>query len=105
MDQTPDDKRRIQIALPENAAYLELLLPQQNIRVTRTVPELPRHLQGADIADAPTDTFPSTPVRYSIYNDPSGFMELETVGGCDFPLLPGTVLSLDTITTLHDIAI
>ena len=53
-------------------------------------------LEAVDIADAAPDVDPAGAVRYSIYNDPSGFMELEAVGGCvKEKLVPGTVLGVN----------
>ena len=90
-----DDKNRIQLALPEKSAFVELLVPEKNLQITRTSLPLAEGLHPVDIADYPPDADPAEPVRYSIYNDPSGFMELETVGGCTRELLPGTVLGVN----------
>ena len=52
-------------------------------------------LHPVDIADAPPDADPSAPVRFSIYNDPSGFMELEVAGGGADRLTPGARLAMN----------
>lgn len=96
----PDSAHRVQLALPEEAAFLELSLPAQKVTVRRTSEPLDDAQRPVDIADAAPDVPPSTPVRYSVYNDPSGFMELETVGGCIFPLTQGTVLRLRSRTVI-----
>ena len=87
-----DRENRIQLALPEKSGFVELLLPEKNLQITRTSAPLADGIMPVDIADYPPDAEPGTPVRFSIYNDSSGFMELETVGGCSAELLPGTRL-------------
>ena len=74
---------------------MELLVPEKNLQITRSSAPLAEGLHAVDIADYPPDTDPGTPVRFSIYNDPSGFMELETVGGCTTELLPGAKLPVN----------
>ena len=56
-----------------------------------------------DIADASPETDPNGEVRFSIYNDPSGFMELEVVGGCTRGLLPGTVLGVNITNVIKQL--
>lgn len=90
-----DDKNRIQLALPEKSSFVELLVPEKNLQITRSSAPLAEGLHAVDIADYPPDADPADPVRYSIYNDPSGFMELETVGGCTDDLVPGAVLDVN----------
>ena len=90
-----DKVNRIQLALPEKSSFVELLIPEKNLQITRTSAPLAANLHAVDIADYPPDADPGTPVRFSIYNDPSGFMELETVGGCTTELLPGTKLPVN----------
>lgn len=90
-----DDKNRIQLALPEKSAFVELIMPEKNLQITRTSAPLADGLHPVDIADYPPDADPETPVRYSIYNDPSGFMELETVGGSPDELTPGAILGVN----------
>lgn len=89
-----DTVDRIQLALPEAAGFVELVLPRSALKITRTSAPLPDGHSPADIADAPGNVPPGAGVRYSIYNDPSGFMELEAAGGCPDKLTPGTVLEL-----------
>ena len=99
----PNDAHRLQLALPEEARFVELVLPQEKLRITRTGEPLESGLQGADIADADPAVPPREAVRYSIYNDPSGFMELEIVGGCKAPLCAGTVLRMRNRTCIAGI--
>ena len=98
-----DDKNRIQLALPEKSSFVELLVPNKNLQITRTSAPLAENLHPVDIADFPPDADPGDPVRYSIYNDPSGFMELETVGGCTDDLVPGTVLGVNMTNVIKAI--
>lgn len=98
-----DDKNRIQLALPEKSSFVELLVPDKNLQITRTSAPLADNLHPVDIADFPPDADPGDPVRYSIYNDPSGFMELETVGGCTDDLVPGTVLGVNMTNVIKAI--
>ena len=96
----PDDARRIQAALPEESRFVRLRLPEKGIEITRTSPPLAPGLTWADIADAAPDRDPAGEVRYSIYNDPSGFMELEVVGGCPETLVAGTILGVDIVNRI-----
>ena len=98
-----DDKNRIQLALPEKSSFVELLVPDKNLQITRTSAPLAENLHPVDIADFPPDADPGDPVRYSIYNDPSGFMELEIVGGCTDDLVPGTVLGVNMTNVIKAI--
>jgi len=98
-----DDKNRIQLALPEKSSFVELLVPDKNLQITRTSAPLAENLHPVDIADFPPDADPGDPVRYSIYNDPSGFMELETVGGSTDDLVPGIVLGVNMTNVIKAI--
>ncbi|MBR7120764.1 MAG: hypothetical protein IKC94_00795 [Lentisphaeria bacterium] len=95
-----DPVNRIQLALPEKSSFVELLMPEKNLQITRTVSPLAEALLPVDIADYPPEADPAEPVRLSIYNDPSGFMELETVGGCTADLIPGTLLEMNTLNVI-----
>ena len=90
-----DPERRIQLALPEAAGFVELLLPGRKLAIRRTSAPLAPGVRPIDIADAPPDAPPASPVRFSIYSDPSGFMELEVAGGCPEELAPGAVLGME----------
>ena len=91
-----DKVNRIQLALPEESRFVELIVPDKKLVISRTSAALCDGLEAVDIADAPVDVKPAGAVRYSIYNDPSGFMELEAVGGCvREKLVPGTVLGVN----------
>ena len=90
-----DPKRRVQLALPEKSSFVELFIPERKLRVRRSSAPLAAGLHPVDIADAPPDAEPSGPVRYSIYNDPSGFMELEVAGGGADRLTPGARIAMN----------
>ena len=96
-----DPRRRIQLALPETSGFVALTLPGAGFRVTRTAHPLEAGLSPIDIADAPPDAGPGAPVRFSIYSDPSGFMELEIAGGMPENLTPGKKMSMDTTTVIE----
>lgn len=98
-----DQVNRIQLALPETSNFVELILPDKNLRITRTSSNLAEGLHMVDIADASPETDPNGEVRFSIYNDPSGFMELEVVGGCTKGLLPGTVLGVNITNVIKQL--
>ena len=97
-----DPERRVQIALPEACGFIELVMPDRKLRVRRELAPLKDGLQPIDIADAPPDADPVAPVRYSIYTDPSGFMELEVAGGCpEHGLKPGDRLEMHVTNTIE----
>ncbi len=90
-----DKVNRIQLALPEESKFVELIVPDKKLVISRYSAPLAENLEAVDIADAAPDVDPAGAVRFSIYNDPSGFMELEAVGGCvKEKLTPGTVLGV-----------
>ena len=97
-----DAERRIQLALPETCGFVELVMPEKNLRVRRSSAPLASGLCPIDIADLPPTAEPVSPVRFSIYNDPSGFMELEVAGGCpEKDLKPGDVLGMSVTSIIE----
>lgn len=77
-----DMTQRYQIAISEAVDHIEYRDPARGRIVHRTAA---RMASGSyiDIADAPPDTAPSDcGVRFSVYSDMSGFMEIEAAGGC-----------------------
>jgi len=94
-----DGSQRYQIGLDEQVDWIEYLDPGKGLRVRRTAEKLPPELSYIDIADKPPEEKPSAKgIRYSVYSDPSLFMELEVAGGCPEKIVPGQVLEL-TVTT------
>jgi hypothetical protein len=62
--------------------------------VIRKAGPLSHGFEYIDIRDAsPENAAEGRGVRYSVYSDPSGFMEIEAVGGMPSAILPGQTLS------------
>ena len=97
------EQQRWQVALNKDYQWIELILPAKNLKLRRTAEALPAGQNYIDIADAPVDCKPDgDPVRFSIYSDPSGFMEIEAAGGCVYPLTPGTILEVGIRTEISN---
>jgi len=78
-----DGNIRYQIGIGSSVPWIEYRNPSQNFRVIRRSAELGEGLSYIDIRDASPDSKPDRRgVRYSVYSDPNGFMEIEAVGGC-----------------------
>jgi hypothetical protein len=93
---------RYQIALAPAVPWIELENPASGWRVRRTTAPLPPGQMHIDIADLPPDReLDGAPVRFSVYNDAHGFLELEAAGGCPDTLRPGDRLSLVARTEFH----
>lgn len=91
--------RRYQIAIGPEAEWLELTLPKRHLTVRRKSEPLPSRMRYADIADSDPEALPQDfATRYSVYVDPSGFLEVEASGGSRSTLTPGERLEL-TVTT------
>lgn len=94
-----DTPTRYQLAMGPATSWIELRDPQRGWRIRRTTQPLPGGQQHIDIADLPPDREPDgAPVRYSVYSDPSGFVELEVAGGCPAVLRPGDRLAVTART-------
>ena len=94
-----DGKARYQIGLGEKVPWLELQLPSKNLKVRRTAKALPVGQNYIDIIDAPPTDLPGDKaVRYSVYTDTDGFMEVEAAGGCPQTFEPGTTMSVEILT-------
>lgn len=69
------------------------------MKVKRTASPLKSGQDYIDIIDAPPTEAPGNKkVRYSVYTDTSGFMEIEAAGGCPKVYEPGTVMSVEILT-------
>ena len=98
----PTNEKRYQIALGEDVKDIELRLKSKGVRITRTVEQLTAGGRYVDIADAPVDVEPlEAGVKYSFYNDPSNFLEIEAVGTCTSELAKGAVLSAKVTTFIQ----
>ncbi len=99
-----DTPHRFQLGIGENTPWVEYIL-EEGFRIKRYACDLPDGQDYIDIADISPDSPPSSKgVRYSVYCDPSGFMEVEACGGCTEILKPGTELSVKIITEYYDIS-
>ena len=94
-----DGGARYQIGLGAQVPWIELQLPSKNLKILRTAKALPAGQEYIDIVDAPPEDKPSDKgVRYSVYTDTAGFMEIEAAGGCPDVISPGTVMSVEITT-------
>ncbi len=93
---------RYQIGLESGAPWIEYRYPARGLIVRRAAAPLGPGLEYTDIADRPPEVAPQPlAVRYSIYSDPSGFMEIEAAGGAPAVLTPGSSLELSVDTTYY----
>ena len=94
-----DSTLRYQVGLGEKVPWIELILPDRNLRVKRSATILQEDQFYIDIIDASPKEKPSDKgVRYSIYSDTSGFMEIEAAGGCPKTIIPNSIMSVEVIT-------
>ncbi len=89
---------RFQLGLSENVPWIEYACGD-DFRVKRHAGPLTPDQKYIDISDIPPDREPfEKGVKFSVYCDPSGFMEIEACGGSPDTLVPGTELSVNIIT-------
>lgn len=89
-----DGTRRYQIGLGTEVPWIEYRDPGGKLRVIRQAEALFPGMEYIDIRDAAPDKLPAQKgVRYSIYSDPGGFMEIEAAGGCSEVIEPEMKLS------------
>ena len=94
-----DGTARYQIGIGAQVPWIELQLPAQNMKIRRTARALSAGQGYIDIIDAPVTELPSDKgVRYSVYTDTAGFMEIEAAGGCPEIFEPGIVMSVEILT-------
>jgi len=94
-----DGSGRSQIALSRDVPWLEFRDPQGGLAVRRSAGPLPKGQDYIDIRDAPPAAPPAGKgVRYSVYSDTSGFMEIEAAGGSPGRLEPGAGLKITVVT-------
>ena len=92
---TTNGTHRYQIGIGEEVPWIEFRDPRRNLVVHRKAEPLPAGYSYIDIRDASPNLIPdSKGVRYSVYADDSGFMEIEAAGGCPAIILPGTELKV-----------
>jgi len=94
-----DGTQRYQIGIGTEVPWIEYRDPRRSLVVRRTSHPLPSGQSHIDIRDVPPDAAQGGKhVRYSVYVDKSGFMEIEAAGGCPALLRPDGVMSV-AITT------
>ena len=94
-----DGAMKYQIGLDKKVPWIRFCDYQRGLTVQRSARDLPKGQSYIDIRDASPDVQPSKKgVRYSVYSDPTNFMEIESVGGCPISISPGTEMSLHTTT-------
>ncbi len=90
-----DGKYRYQIGIGAEVPWIEFRDPQRGLTVRRTSDALTLAQSHIDIRDAEPTTSPGGKgVRYSVYTDAAGFMEIEAAGGCPVILRPDSVMSI-----------
>jgi hypothetical protein len=94
-----DGSQRYQIAIDAKTPWIEFRDPRRGLIVRRTTRPLPAGQSHIDIRDAAPDVPPSKKgVRYSVYSDTTGFMEIEAAGGCAAVIRPNDEMSV-TVST------
>ncbi len=94
-----DGTARYQIGIGEKIPWIELQLPSKKLKVRRTAQALSAGQKYIDIIDAPPTEAPSDKgVRYSVYTDTAGFMEIEAAGGCPDVFEPGSLMRVEILT-------
>jgi hypothetical protein len=79
--------------------WIEFRDPRRGLTVRRKSSPLPSGQTHIDIRDASPDVLPGEKgVRYSVYSDPTSFMEIEAVGGCPKVIEPETEMRV-TVST------
>lgn len=94
-----DSSQRYQIGIGASVPWIEFRDPHRGLRVRRKASPLSTDQTYIDIRDGSPDRAPSKKgVRYSVYSDPTNFMEIEAAGGCPAIMRPNTEMSL-TVST------
>jgi hypothetical protein len=90
--------KRYQIGLGPAVEWIEFRDPRRALAVRRTTEPLPPGFRHLDLADrSPAQSPTDIAIRFSVYSDPTCFMEIEAAGGCPEALHPG----LTTAVTVH----
>jgi len=90
-----DGSHRYQIAVDAKVPWVEFRDPRRGLVVRRKAGPLPAGHCFIDIRDASPDASPGKKgVRYSVYSDTAGFMEIEAVGGCPPVIWPNSEMSV-----------
>lgn len=95
-----DASKRFQIGIGPEVPWIEFRNPERGLRARREAAPPPDGQDYVDISDAPPDQSPGKRgVRYSVYSDTDGFMEIEAAGGCPPVLRPEVALEFRCLTT------
>jgi hypothetical protein len=91
--------QRYQIALGKEIPWIEYHDPRRGLKVLRIAGSPENGLPFIDISDAAPNVSPDIKgVRYSVYSDTAGFMEIEAVGGCPEIIPPETEILISVST-------
>ncbi len=90
---------RFQLGIAPQVTYVEFSDPRRGLTVRRSAAALAPGFDYTDLTDrAPQHEADGPPIRFSVYSDPTCFMEIEAAGGCPQTLQPGCRLEL-VVTT------
>ena len=91
--------QRYQIAIGEEIPWIEFHDSRSGMVVQRKAGSLPEGQSYIDIRDVSPDISPARKgVRYSVYSDTAGFMEIEAVGGCPGTIMPDAEMKVQVTT-------
>ena len=94
-----DGSMRYQVALDKKVPWIEYRDPHKGLTVKRIARRIPDNQKYIDIRDVSPETLPSVKgARYSVYSDPSKFMEIEAMGGSPDLLKPDTEMRVSIST-------
>jgi hypothetical protein len=87
--------QRYQIGIDAKTPWIEYQDPRRGLTVRRKSGPLPEGQTHIDFRDAPPDVSPSKKgIRYSVYGDPSMFMEIEAAGGSPAVIRPNAEMTV-----------
>lgn len=90
---------RYQIGMDKSVPWIEFRNAKSGLIVRRSITPLSAGLEHIDITDRdPSETPTDKGVCLSFYSDPSGFMEIEVAGGCNWPIKPHSKFSVTVHT-------
>jgi hypothetical protein len=91
---------RFQVGIGEKIPHIEFSDPINGLKIRRESSDLRSHESYIDIRDVQPTIHPDPKgVRYSVYNDNNGFMEIEAAGGCPEIIQKGTEMNVTVTTT------
>lgn len=94
-----DGEQRYQIGIDASVPWIEFRDSRRGLIVQRKALPINTGQEYIDIRDAAPDIAPGKKgIRYSVYSDPSHFMEIEAAGGCPAVIRPNAEMNL-TIST------